>query len=173
LNSGGLFTSTTQRLRKGIALNSGMSTASDMKSGGASFSFFRIRKRGYSGGGIYLKSRNFAREAVSYEKDMFGEQMESSLKKRMSKISQYKDQSQWTASDETIFKNGVDVINEIDYIVAADNEDRLDIIKSYVRSGWTTLPDGRKVEDIVFTPITVEGGVKKLSKGKDPHKPAN
>tara|TARA_R110000772_G_scaffold45987_5_gene105113 strand:+ start:2385 stop:7541 length:5157 start_codon:yes stop_codon:yes gene_type:complete len=161
LQSGGDFTSTGQRLRKGVVVsrpgqNVGASPIPDIRTGGADSSFTRQRdKTQYKKlqAGMYFKAGNLARaDAVVYDGDRYGRV--SALKDRLSTIDQYaelsKNQTGFNGSDETIFKNGLFIPDEIDFFLAVNEKQKNDTIAVLKRNGLAILPDGRKAEDIVL-----------------------
>ena len=76
LENNGTMISTVEKLRTGVQPR-GMSPESDMRSGGASYVFTRIKKSPLSGAsgenGLYFKKRLLRRmDAISYNHDAFG-----------------------------------------------------------------------------------------------------
>lgn len=150
LNSGGEATATTGRIRKGVPLGTGgMSAASDIRSGGADFFFTRIRKKGNEPkGSISFKIGNIGRaDAVTYTSDLYGETGNSSARK--SDVATYKRIARAGSSDETIFKNGLFLLDELDTIKASNMSQRKSILDVFKKHGVTHLTDGRKIEDVV------------------------
>jgi len=153
LDSGGEFTTTAGRIRKGVsvAASGGASASSDISTGGASYFFTRIRKT--SGvkdvNGIFFKPKNLLRQdMVSYGSDSFG---------RISKIGNRAIHTPaWKANaakrgNEAIFKEGFG-LDDIDYIKVRPAEVK-GVIKTFHDRGITTLPDGRSIEDIVTSSL--------------------
>ena len=53
------------------------------------------------------------------------------------------------SSNETIFKNGLHLLDDVDAIYARPAAERDRVIEVFRRHGYEELPDGRKVEKIV------------------------
>lgn len=150
LSNGGEATSTTGRVRKGVPVRgTGGSPESDMYSGGADFMMTRIRKKtDQDKPSIGYKIGNLARaDAVSYTGDQYGETGNRTV--RRSTVQAYKDIAAKQTSDESIFKNGLFLLDEIDVIRTRDAAQRKDILAIFKRHKITHLTDGRKIEDVV------------------------
>lgn len=162
LQSGGDFTSTGQRLRKGVVVErpggqeQGASPITDIHTGGADSSFTRLRKKESFGelqGGMYFKAGNLARaDAVIHRGDVWGAISKNKL--RLSTIDQIDDLAQeatkYGMSDETDFKGTIFIPDEIDFFLAVSDKQKNDTIAVLKKNGLAILPDGRKAEDIVF-----------------------
>lgn len=159
LHGGGQVTNTTERLRLGIATNSGMSPDSDMGTGGANYFFTRIRSGAAvaSHHGMVFKIGMLARmDAFSFHADRFGDvrpKAENRLgldprEQRARTVEKFRNFSKF-ADNETIFKNGVSLLDDIDRIQCRSFQERLQIIDTFAKHKITTLPDGRRIEDIV------------------------
>lgn len=154
LNSGGELTSTTQRIRKGIKIGEtgGMSSATDVKTGGASYFFTRIGADATFGVtrndvGIRIKIRNLNRlDAITYDSDKYGSI--SFIGERETSISEYKAMNK-NGSNETIFKNGLFLLDEVDSFKTSGATERRNLIAVFHKHGIKKLPDGRKIEDII------------------------
>jgi len=147
LDSGGEFTSTTGRIRKGVSVGStgGASSHSDISSGGASYFFTRIKKADSSANGFYFRIGALSRQdAISYKSDRFGRI--SALGDRGSTVAAYK-QFASSSGNETIFKEGFG-LDDIDFIRVRAGE-RDEVLKVFKDRGIDALPDGRPVEDVV------------------------
>ncbi len=152
LNSGGEATATTGRVRKGIALGAtgGMSATSDITSGGADFFFTRLRKKSdVAGSKITFKIRNISRaDAVSYTGDNFGATgVRGTIRK--STVEEYKKIAANKTNDETIFKNGLFILDELDLIYCSSTGERDKVLQVFARHKITKLTDGRDVKSVV------------------------
>jgi len=151
LSSGGMLTPTTDKLRRGIELH-GMSPESDMGTGGASYFFTRIKTRQSATNtiGYIFKPRALKRmDAISYSGDMYGRVTGSTVRDyRVTDINKLYNLSNH-ASNETIFKNGVSLFDDLEAIVVRTEGERKDVIAVFKKHGYTILPDGRKVADVV------------------------
>jgi hypothetical protein len=150
LQSGGEATATTGRLRKGIRVGGeGMSSSSDMNTGGASYFFTRIIRRNKSSGGAFrFKIRNLARQdMVSYASDEFGRI--SGYARRKFDIPGFRSNA-GKGGNESIFKNGLSILDDLEYIKAVNVKERDEIIKVFKDNKITHLNDGRRVEDVVI-----------------------
>lgn len=150
LPNNGMLISTTEKMRIGVPV-SGASPESDMETGGAAYTFTRIRKKSKTPKpGLYFKVRLLARmDAISYAGDEFGKTREGNVeKKRLVGIDGWKVASK-SSSNETIFKDGISLLDELDMVVAGSKHYRDAVVEEFKRHGITHLNDGRKVEDIV------------------------
>jgi 8-oxo-dGTP pyrophosphatase MutT (NUDIX family) len=111
LNSGGEFSATNERLRRGINVDRTMSQSSDMTSGGANYFFTRIKSnRSVQERSIEWEISELSRvDAISYESDLYGDVTEESvIRTRKIEPSGWKINSVRN-SNETIFKHGIDI----------------------------------------------------------------
>ena len=51
--------------------------------------------------------------------------------------------------NETLLQNGVNILDEVDKIVCRSNAERENIIETFKRHGYETLPDGRTIEEVI------------------------
>jgi len=147
--------STLEKMRMGIKPG-GMSPVADMESGGGTYFFTRIRKTPTAARpgepGLYFK-RNLLRrmDAITYDHDKFGRCTGDHVRRnRRSQIDQWKSIVKRDRIDETIFKYSVTLLDNLEVIVAPDRKAKMNIIMSFKKRGITHLPDGRKIEDIVW-----------------------
>lgn len=150
LNSGGKMTPTTDKLRRGIPI-SGMSPSADMGTGGASYFFTRIvSSRNKTRAGFYWKSRQVSRlDAISYDHDAFGQTKDGYVaQNRRTGVDQWKDAAS-NGSNETIFKNGLSLFDDLEKIVTSSATQRRSVIDAFKRHGYKTFPDGRALEDVI------------------------
>ena len=156
LENNGAMVSTVEKMRMGIPPG-GMSPVADMQTGGASYFFTRIQKNPTRDAppALYFKKSMLRRmDAISYSHDAYGKVVDDYVKKnRGNNIRDWKKFS-GKSNNETIFKYSVTLLDNIEYIVANSTAERQKIIKSFTSRGIKKLPDGRKVEDIVYTPST-------------------
>jgi hypothetical protein len=154
LNSGGQITPTTQRIRKGIPMTSvqGMSSTTDVGTGGASYMFTRIATKSQASAGQFIFDiGELARlDAWSFNTDVFGRVREEHVRNmRKTSVADFKSLTQHYGN-ETLFKNGFDMITSVKYIVveSSQKQDVIDIIKKH---GITKWGDGRPLEQVVVT----------------------
>ncbi len=153
LSNNGAMVSTVEKLRSGIPVG-GMSPDSDMMTGGANYFFTRIRQvKGKQSAceGLYFKKNMLRRmDAVTYNSDKFGRVTGNTVRNnRLSKIDDWKAIAQRGGSDETIFKNNVTLLDNLDMIITTNESKRAAVIKAFKKNGITKLPDGRPVSSIV------------------------
>ena len=172
ISGGGQLASTTDRMRRGIALGEGGSEKRDTASGGASYVFSRLRyaRQIGSNAGLVWKSKRHARrlDAMSYINDKYGSQRFStgvsvtkkydklsdwdvSLQERAVDLTAFKEHAKATNStNEIIFKDGLSVFEDLEAFVVRPSEkkDLLDFLKN---KGYKKWPDGRKLEDVILT----------------------
>jgi SPP1 gp7 family putative phage head morphogenesis protein len=147
LDSGGEFTPTVDRLRKGISVASGKSVEADINTGGSSFAFTRIFETSQKEKGIWFKIGNLARnDVISYTEDHYGRI--SKIGERGTNPADYKNFARF-GGNETLFKRGLNILDEVDFIQTGDAREKAAVIKIFKDRGYHTLPDGRKIEDIV------------------------
>lgn len=160
LDGGGQVTPTTERLRTGVPINTGMSPSDDLETGGASYMFTRIYKHDTAKqtAGFTFKIGNLSRlDAVSFDRDMYGDVRPKPLNTHAR--GDFRDErgvtiTEWESfatrgGNETIFKNGLHLLDDLDYIVARTETEKKGIIQAFKDHGYTQLPDGRKIEDVV------------------------
>jgi hypothetical protein len=159
LDGGGQVTSTTERLRTGIGIEAGMSSHHDMGTGGANYFFTRIAGRSRTDGhhGLVFKIGRLARaDAFSFSSDVFGDvrppgQNSHGIDPRRDRartIEQFKEYGHG-GGNETIFKWGLSLLEDIDRINCSTDTERTRILNVFKKHKIKTLPDGRKIEDVV------------------------
>lgn len=159
LDGGGQVTPTMERMRVGIGVSAGMSPDADQGTGGANYFFTRIaspdnvkRHRGL----VFKIDRLSRADAWSFPSDYFGDvrpagensHTKDPQKTRGKKIADYK-KFATHGSNETIFKHGFHLLDDIDFINTANSAERQAILQVFAKHGITTLPDGRQISDIV------------------------
>lgn len=155
LMNNGAMVSTVEKMRIGLRPG-GMSPRDDMDTGGASYFFTRIQKApkkdGQGNVGLYFKKQLLRRmDAVSYDHDAYGRTRDGYVESRRG--STPKDWKRFAAngSNETIFKNNVTLLDNVEAIVVNNETERRQLLDVWKKHGITTLPDGRKAADIVYT----------------------
>jgi hypothetical protein len=154
LENNGALVSTVEKVRSGIAPG-GMSPQADMRSGGASYVFTRIKKSPLSGGsaenGLYFKKRLLRRtDAISYNHDAYGKVTDDYVvSHRGSDPKTWKTYARNT-SNETILKHSVTLLDNLEAIVVPSQPERTKVLAVFTKHGVSALPDGRKVADIVL-----------------------
>ena len=152
LANNGAMVSTVEKIRMGVPVG-GMSPTSDMATGGSSYFFTRIRKLTpgrLKTKGLYFKKNLLRRmDAVTYDTDKYGRVTGTTVRRcRASKIDEWKAIAR-KYDNETIFKNNVTLLDNIDMIVVGSQSERKAIIQVFKKNGITKLPDGRLVSSIV------------------------
>ena len=157
LDHNGALISTVEKMRVGIPVG-GMSPSSDMGTGGASYFFTRIRKLpgvGYERGdtGFYFKPHLLRRmDAITYDSDKYGRVTGNHVRQhRKVGFSEYKSIANRKSSDETIFKNEVTLLDNLQYVTVSSETAKKKVLNVFKKHGVTRLPDGRQVKDIVRT----------------------
>jgi len=152
IGGGGTMASLVDRVRRGVPL-SGSSVESDMASGGGDYLFTRIRKRGTNGSGVYWKPTIIKRmDAITYNDDQFGRVTPGNMEKHRAgqTVQTFKDVAN-SSSNETIFKGGVSIFDDIDRIVLSTLTEVNDAIRWMTSNGYKTWPDGRKLDEVIIT----------------------
>ena len=157
LDHNGAMISTVEKIRVGVPVG-GMSPGADMESGGASYFFTRIRKLPGKGGGhersgFYLKPELLRRmDAITYENDKFGRVTGNHVRQyRKTSIQDFKRIEARRSSDETIFKNEVTLLDNIQVVLVRNETERKRVLEVFRKHSVTRLPDRRRVQDIVTT----------------------
>ena len=154
LENNGTMISTVEKMRAGVQPR-GMSPESDMRSGGASYVFTRIKKSPLSGAsgenGLYFKKRLLRRmDAISYNHDAYGKVTEDYVPThRGSDPNTWKTYAR-NSSNETILKHSVTLLDNLEVIVVGSQSERTQVLAVFKKHGVSKLPDGRKVEEIVL-----------------------
>lgn len=161
LASGGIVTSAAEKVLKGVPLTTGgANLAADATSGAAGYVFTRIRKLDDAAevSGLFFKPESLARlDAVSLDEAAFNPANPSQQRKTTI--------AEWVlaasnATNETYFQHGLDLLSDLDFIRAPSTRDALATIKAFMDAGVESLPDGRRIADVVI--------VKTPSKPKKP-----
>ena len=149
LGNSGAMVSTVEKMRAGIPVG-GMSPASDMGTGGASYVFTRIRKLPTAGRlkqtGLYFKKRLLRRQdAISYNHDAFGKVAGDDYvsSHRASTLAEWKQYAR-NSSNETIFKHSITLLDNIEVIVVGSERERLRLLEVFRKRQVAELPDGRR-----------------------------
>ena len=150
LESGREATSTMGRVQKGVNVGAtgGQSSGTDTSYGSSSYLFTRLRPANTKERGqLVFKSKNLMRvDTISYPGDYWGKL--SRLNERASSLEDYKKFSK-NGANETLFKNGLDLMTDLERINAATPQEKTNLIKIFHDAGITELADGRKIVDII------------------------
>jgi len=155
LANNGAFVSTVEKIRMGVPVG-GMSPLDDMGSGGASYFFTRIRQlpstREAGEVGIYFKKKMIRRlDAITYDADKYGRVTGSSVRdNRYHNLNMFKTIARSGRSDETIFKNSVTLLDNVDYINVYGRDNKNKLVAVFNKHGIKKLPDGRRIEDVIL-----------------------
>ncbi|MFQ5486136.1 MAG: hypothetical protein ACE5DO_12500, partial [Desulfobacterales bacterium] len=155
LADNGAMVSTVEKIRLGLPVG-GMSPLSDMGSGGASYFFTRIRKIPSSGEagdvGLYFKKNMVRRlDAITYDGDKFGKVTGNTVRNnRYHNTNMYKTIARSGRSDETIFKNTVTLLDNIERINVNGRSNKDKLLAVFHKHGIKKLPDGRRIEDVIL-----------------------
>lgn len=155
LANNGAFVSTVEKIRLGIPVG-GMSPLDDMGSGGASYFFTRLRKVPGSNEagevGFYFKKNMVRRlDAITYDADKYGRVTGSTVRNnRYSNLNMYRNIARLYRSDETIFKNTVTLLDNIEHINVYGRANKQKLVDVFHKHGIKKLPDGRRIEDVIL-----------------------
>lgn len=149
LNSGGKMAPTTDKMRRGVPIG-GMSPEPDIRSGGAQYFFTRLRKASSSAPGFYWKAKHVARlDAISYNHDAYGRTSDGYVSaNRKTGIEEWRNITS-SGGNETILKDGISLFDEMDRIVAQNQQERDAIIKALQSHGYNQWPDGRELSEVI------------------------
>jgi SPP1 gp7 family putative phage head morphogenesis protein len=145
------FLPNAERFSTGVPIG-GMSPSQDMNTGGASYFFTRImRSTNIQANTIRFKPDLLRRaDAISYNSDHYGKVVGNFVREnRISDLETLKKMPHY-CGNETIIKGAVPLLENMDSIVVGDAGRRAKIIALFKKHGITTLPDGRRIEDVVF-----------------------
>ena len=155
LTHNGSLLSTTEKLRIGVQPG-GMSPEADMASGGANYVFTRWRPdpRGQKSKkemGFYLKPSLAQRtDTITYATDHYGRCHGDFVNThRETTPASWKRIAETKRNNETIIKQNVTLLDNIDCIVLDSEGARQQMIATFQKHGVSELPDGRKVQAII------------------------
>ena len=116
---------------------------------------------------MYFKVRNLRRmDAISDKRDLFGDVGGTSRGEKVVRENRAggvtdagkyqtptREWKKFSEADgnETIFKNGLSIIEELERLVVEAEATRLKLIEIFKKAGYGTLSDGRKIEDVIFS----------------------
>jgi SPP1 gp7 family putative phage head morphogenesis protein len=152
IEGGGTLASLTDRVRRGVPL-SGSSVSSDLASGGGDYVFTRIKRRGTTGTGVYWRANQAKRmDAITYDSDKFGRTTGDTIDEYrkgqdVASLRYVADSS----SNETIFKGGISLFDDIDRIVLSSQAEVKEAIDWMKQRGYKTWPDGRQLAEVIIT----------------------
>jgi uncharacterized protein with gpF-like domain len=154
IDGGGTFASLTDRFRRGVPLM-GSSVSRDLETGGGNYHFTRIRSRAHQAGssGVYWRTSALRRmDAITYESDMFGSTAGNSVEtyRRGQDVASFRAVA-GTTSNETIFKGGMSIFDDLDRIVLASKAEVDEAIKWMQDKGYKAWPDGRPLAEVIIT----------------------
>lgn len=151
LNAGGKMAPSVDKLRRGIPLG-GMSPEADLKTGGASYFFTRIKGRQSANGspGIVWKADLLGRlDAISYDGDKFGRVTDDFvLKNRKTGVDEWRSAAR-SGANETIFKNSLSLFDYLDQINTGSASERARVLQIFRDNGYQQFPDGRELEEVI------------------------
>lgn len=154
IDSGGIAAPLMDRYRRGVSLT-GSSVGSDMSTGGGDYYFTRLLK-GNKGTGWYWKPRALKRmDAISYGSDQFGNTAHDHIlaNRKGQTPASFRDLSRGN-SNETIFKGGLSVFDDLEAIVLS-NQVEVDHAIAWLKSrGYDKWPDGRRLDEVVIHTTT-------------------
>ena len=153
------MSSTVEKVRNGIPA-SGASPVKDTKKGGACYFFTRIadmknkiwHTAAWDGRIVFKKDLLRRADAISYTGDKYGETLGTHVQDyRRSDIHGFK-QCATKSDNETNFKHGVTLLDNVEVITTATKQQADEIIDMFVNEfGITHLPDGRAIQTVVMT----------------------
>lgn len=152
-DGGGTAASITERIRRGVSRSDETSGDSDMNTGGGSYYFTRILKRHHAGTGFHWKPKILKRmDAISYDGDRFGRVTgDYSNQNRLGQEVSSMDALTGRSSNETIFKHGISVFQDLEAVVTATAAHRDEAIAWMKGQGYATWPDGRDLKDVIVS----------------------
>lgn len=154
LDQGTSFGSTTERVRKGFPAINGLSPEDDLRNGPATHIFTRIKTipQAKKTTGLVFKVRNLARQdAFSFYGDYMDHQysFQESVLNNRGKIPKDFQRFVNNSSNETLLKNEISLLDELESIVVANDQEAKQIMASFKKRGITKLTDGRTIDSII------------------------
>ena len=164
MNGGGQMAPTADKLRRGVPIG-GMSPGADMKTGGASYFFTRLRRvSSTSSHHVVWKARVAARvDAISYNGDKFGRVFDEVpgapvgpeykqdwvQSNRAVDLKGMEQHSDGNSQNEVIVKDSLSLFDDLDHINAKSPTQRREIIKWLQEQGYKEWPGGRPLKDVI------------------------
>ena len=100
--------------------------------------------------GLYFKKRLLRRmDAVSYDHDAYGRVTDDYVASRRGSTPEDWKSFARQSGNETILKNSVMLLDDIELIVTGSDAERKRTLASFTKRGIRRLPDGREVEKVV------------------------
>lgn len=153
IEGGGVFASAADRVRRGVSINGGTSIGADLESGGGSYLFTRVLPRGQPGVGLHWKPRILRRmDAITYDGDNYGRTTGTHIEtNRLGQdVASLKSVAR-TTSNETIFKHGISIFDDLDALVLSSETEVKSAIAWLKSKGYNAWPDGRPLEQVVMS----------------------
>jgi len=153
LNSGGVLVSNSNKMRMGIPPG-GMSPSHDIWSGGGDYAYTRIYRSTDNSTGLFWNARVLARtDAMSWTGDTLytsGRLLEESfvMEYRRTGIEGWKACAARSSNNETLFKGGLSLLQDLDRIVVPNSGQKARVIDMLKRHGYTQL-SGKPLDAIV------------------------
>lgn len=161
VEQGGVITSTRQRMRKGVSLagTGGMFSDTDRTTGGADYFFTRVlRRTDAEFGTIEFKPHVLARaDSFSYLDDTYGEtrgkywrgQRQGGFRSNTVKGEQGWLKATGSSGNETMFKNGLSLFDDVDVINVRTAAEKKAMIQFFKENGYDEWPDGRPLTKVI------------------------
>ena len=118
-----------------------------------------------SGGIRYVWKANVMRriDSATFTKDVYGKMSAYNLTNvRRNNISGYKaiaKQDRGTSSNETNFKDGLSLFDELETIIVSSSRKKEEMIEFMKSRGYKTWGDGRPLDDVIKTSDELDGGI--------------
>ena len=162
LESNGKLMSLKDKLRNGVRSRD-ESADWDLDRGGGSYAYLRSLANKDNWIGLYFKKRNYRRmDARHVNSDETGSIPE---RKRRAKLTAGELRKFASSENEMLFKNGMDLIGELEAVVMESASGRDEAIALFKAAGWDRLPDGRSIEEVVM--LRAEWDERKRGAGVD------
>lgn len=153
--SGGQLVSQLDRVRRGISPG-GSSVSADLNSGGGAYVFTRILRRSTVSkyerpAGVYWRANQLARlDAFSYDGDVFGGVARDLQERRRARdLKGMAGNAAKGNGNETNFRDSLSLFDDVEKIVLNSRTEYERAAKWLRANGYSTWPDGRKLEDVL------------------------
>ncbi|MEW6048989.1 MAG: hypothetical protein AB1609_21385, partial [Bacillota bacterium] len=149
LAGNGWLSNTEERIRIGVFRGEGMSPEEDMRTGGASYVFTRIKQLSHSTHEhlVFDPKLLLRTDLISYDGDMYGRSDPATKRRRNVSVEEWKRAARH-GSNEAIIKNGVSLVDNLIRINTGSSQERNRVL-DLLRSHGITRINGRDVEEVV------------------------
>lgn len=157
IDNGGQLSSLTDRVRRGISTQGATSATQDIRDGGGTGAFTRLRKVDpkdrYPTAGVYWHPRQAKRlDVIAYADDRYGDSTEATQRAhRKVSLEDWKSMAH-KPRNEMVFKHSLSLFDSVEAIVMPNKADAAEMIAWMEAQGYKTWPDGRALDKVILPP---------------------